>query len=473
MSPKPLSPKLRVIYGSSTKQAIRNFPISGWTMPQSFLRALAAIKEHAAVSNGALGVIPRDIAKAIAAAAASVKRGEHGKQFPVDVFQTGSGTSTNMNMNEVVAALASVFLERGSRSEPSREAKKDASRLAAARSKKTMKVHPNDHVNAGQSSNDVIPSALEIAAALRVRDALLPGLKRLQRALERKEKEFHSIIKTGRTHLMDAVPVRLGDEFRSYATLVGTVAGRLEAVMVPLCVLPLGGTAVGTGLNADPEFAKRVIARLAKETQLPLRQAEDELAVQSCPLALLALSVALKEVAVVLSKIAQDIRLMGSGPVSGLNELQLPELQAGSSIMPGKVNPVLCESVLQVAAWVIGADVTVTTAIAQCSNFELSTCYPLLASKLLSSIRLLANVATAFANKCISSIQANKKSIANRLARNPMLATALVSEIGYDAVTTIAKEAMESGKTVLEIALRRTKRSQKLLKKLLDPRGMV
>ncbi|MEK7136980.1 MAG: class II fumarate hydratase, partial [Patescibacteria group bacterium] len=410
---------------------MESFPISGWTMPQSFLRALALVKEHAAIVNGELGVIEGDIARALAIAAQEVKAGKHGKEFPVDVFQTGSGTSTNMNMNEVIASLAEeLLLGEGER------------RVRGVRgNRRNRGVHPNDHVNAGQSSNDVIPTSLQIAAALKVRDVLIPALMHLQSELRRKAKEFHPIVKTGRTHLMDAVPVRLGAEFESYATLLGSCTYEFEHVMKKLCILPLGGTAVGTGMNAHPEFAKRVIAKMAKETKLPFSEAADHCAAQSCPLACLSLSSALKQCAVALTKIANDIRLMASGPVAGLCELELPALQAGSSIMPGKVNPVLCESVLQVAAWVVGADATVTAAIAQGSNFELCTSYPLLASKILTSIRLLANASEAFAKKCIHGLKANKKVIAERLAHNPMLATALAPLIGYDAAANIAKEA--------------------------------
>jgi fumarate hydratase class II len=437
------------LYGPSTDLAMENFPISGWRMPPAFLRALALVKEHAAVVNGELGVIPRTHAQAIAEVAAAIKGGQHLDQFPVDVFQTGSGTSTNMNMNEVIATLAN------------------------QRARQKLTVHPNDHVNRSQSSNDVIPTALQISCALVVVDDLLPALTELREVCLQKAKEFHPIIKTSRTHLMDAVPVRLGDEFRSYARLLEGAILRVQEVTKLLVILPLGGTAAGTGLNAPAGFARKVISRIARETMLPLEEASDHIAVQSCPMALQALSSALKEVAVVLTKMAQDIRWMASGPIAGLSELRLPELQPGSSIMPGKVNPVLCESVLQVAAWVIGADATVTICTTQGSNFELHTCFPVLAAKLLSSLELLANVSQVFAERCVLGIKANERVMADLLAENSMLATALAPHIGYEAAAEIAREAVRTSASILEVAARRTKISKEKLRKLLDPKRMV
>jgi len=434
------------LYGSSTRKAIANFPISGWPMPSAFLTALALIKKHGAQVNGSLRQIPSVHAQAIAKAADSIASGKYLDQFPVDVFQTGSGTSTNMNMNEVIATLAS---------------------------SKSRAVHPNDHVNAGQSSNDVIPTAMQISAALQVRDALIPALDHLQQALERKATAYKGIIKTGRTHLMDAVPVRLGDEFGAFATLVGQSSKSVKAAIPRLCELPLGGTAAGTGLNAHPQFARRVIAKLSRSTGLPLKEAKDHIAAQSCPLAAVALSSALCEVAVALTKISSDIRLMGSGPVSGFNELQLPELQQGSSIMPGKVNPVLCESIEQVAAWVMAGDAMVSQIVSSGSRFELNTCYPILACKLLTSLMLLTNVSRLFADKCVKGITVNKKVIEERTARNPMLVTALAPRIGYDKAAAIAKEAAKTGDTILEVAKRNTKIAPSKLKKLLDPGRMV
>lgn len=463
------------LYGPETKKAMDNFPISGWTMPSEFLSALAMIKEHAAAVNGELGEIPKEIARAIEEAASELKEdllsssesqrdeSRGGKtsrrplqgrskrvldHFPVDVFQTGSGTSTNMNMNEVVATLA----VRGQGSGVS----------------KRMKIHPNDHVNRCQSSNDVIPTALHLSCALALRDGLLPALKVLRGALEGKVQEFHAVIKMGRTHLMEAVPMRLGDEFRSYATLLRSVTKNLELVTCELCSLPLGGTAAGTGVNAHPEFASRVIERLKKETKLPLKEAGDHIAAQSFPLALLELSSSLRQLALVLHKIANDIRL---GVM--LQELKLPELQKGSSAMPGKVNPVLCESVLQVSSWVVGADATIAHAVSESSNFELCTSLPLLAEKLLPSLRMLRNVCHTFADCCVAKITADKARIADRTCRSPMLATALVPHIGYDKASDIAEEAMEKGMTIYEIALKRTRMGEKTLKKILNPSSMV
>ena len=425
-------------------------------MPNEFIKTLAMIKEHAARVNGELKVIPKSHAVKIAKAAGSIKSGKHMDQFPVDVFQTGSGTSTNMNVNEVIAALAG-----------------GGKRSRGQRGQGGLEVHPNDHVNRCQSSNDVIPTAMQISSALKVRDELVPALENLISGLKKKAKEFHGVIKTGRTHTMDAVPVRLGDEFASYATILKSALDRVKDSAKLLNILPLGGTAAGTGINAHPRFAKLVIARLAKETKLPLKEAKDHIAAQSFPFASQALSSSLKEVAVTLNKIVNDIRLMASGPVAGLNELILPLLQPGSSIMPGKVNPVLCESVEQVVAWVIGADATVTYATASGSRFELNTCYPMLSSKLLVSIRLLTNVTSLFADKCVKGIKANKKVIEDRLARSSMLVTALAPKIGYDASAEIAKEAMRSGETILDVATKKTSIKKAELKKILDPSKMV
>ena len=429
------------LYGSSTEKAIKNFPVSGWAMPEDFLRALAIIKMYAAEVNGGLRQIPKGHAIKIARAAKQIASGKHMDQFPLDVFQTGSGTSTNMNMNEVIATLA--------------------------------KVHPNDHVNFGQSSNDVIPTALNISCALKVCNELLPTLLHLEKTFQIKAKEFHGIIKTGRTHNMDAVPVRLGDEFKSYATLISQARKRVEEAVRLSNDLPLGGTAAGTGLNAHPQFAKRVIAKIAKQTRLPFKEARDDVAAQSFPFAAQALSGSLREVAVVLHKIANDIRWMGSGPVAGLNEIKLPTLQPGSSIMPGKVNPVIPESVIQVAAHVIGADVSVGVWGAQGGVFELNTCTPFIANSLLTSIGLLTNVSKIFADKCVKGIKVNKKVIEGYVERNAMLVTALAPIIGYDEAAKIAKEAMKTGERIVDVAVRVTGMSKKKLEKILDPSRMV
>ena len=444
----------RPLYGSHTRKALENFPVSGWEMPSEFIRVLALIKEHAARVNGELREISKAHAQAIAAAASLIKKRKHLDQFPVDVFQTGSGTSTNMNMNEVIAGIVN-----GENNEKGEMGKG-----------KWELVHPNDHVNRGQSSNDIIPTAMQISVALEARDRLIPALTLLVKELSKKEKEFSSIIKIGRTHLMDAVPVRLGDEFQSYASLLVQAIHSVTQGIEMLSNLPLGGTAVGTGINAHPKFAGKVIAALAKETGLPLEETEDHIAAQSCPLAAKVMSSALAGVAIALTKMANDIRLMGSDCIG---ELILPALQAGSSIMPAKVNPVLCEGVEQVAIKVAGSDSIITQCLMQGSRFELNTCLPLIAEELLISIRLLTNVSHLFAEKCIRGIKANTKNIKDRLERSAMLATALAPEIGYEKAAEIAKEALKTGETILEVAARSTKIPLVKLKKLLNPNLMV
>lgn len=434
------------LYGKQTALAKKNFPISGWTMPQELLIALALIKKHSAMANGELNEISRGSARAISLAAQQVIAGKHADQFPVDVFQTGSGTSTNMNMNEVIASLAST---------------------------KTRLIHPNDDVNRCQSSNDTIPSAIQIACGLKIRDELLPALIELKKVLDKKAKEFHLIVKTARTHLMDAVPVRLGDEFAAYAALVERNINSLNRLQNDLCVLPLGGTAAGTGTNAHPRFAKITIAGMKKETHLALSEAKEHISAQSCPLVPLELSGALRTLGAALSKIANDIRWMSSGPTAGLNEIKLPALQPGSSIMPGKVNPVLCESVMQVSMYVQGADATVQAGVREGSAFEMNTAYPIIAQSLIMSLRLLTNVSNVFGKNCIAGIRANKDVIKSRNERNPMLATALAPVIGYDKASTIAKEAMKNNETILEVATRSTKISEKKLRKLLEPKKML
>lgn len=433
-------------YGKQTKLAMENFPISGWTVPFELLHALALIKEHAAIVNGELGEIPGGHAKAIARAAREVKDQKHHDQFPVDVFQTGSGTSTNMNMNEVLASLASTA---------------------------KRKVHPNDHVNRCQSSNDTIPSAIQIGAAMKVQYDLLPVLAQLRKDLTKKAREFRYVIKTARTHLMDAVPMYLGDEFAGYAALIAHSEQTLKEVLPKLCVLPLGGTAAGTGLNAHPRFTVRVYPRLKKETQLPLLEAPNHVAAQSCPLALLSLSSALRELATALTKIANDIRHMSSGPVAGLQELQLPTLQPGSSIMPGKVNPVLCESVLQVSMYVEGADATVQAGVKQGSQYELNTAYPVIAQSLFMSMRLITTVSEIFGEQYIRAVDANDHVLRAYTERNPMLVTALAPMIGYDAAAKIAKEAIEQEEPIVDVAMRHTGMPERKLRKLLDPKKMV
>jgi fumarate hydratase class II len=427
-------------FGPQTKKAIENFPVSGWPVSSHVIHAIALIKEHAALTNGELGSVDRYKAKKIAIAASKIQKGKMSGEFPVDVFQTGSGTSTHMNVNEVIASLAG------------------------------RDVHPNDDVNCGQSTNDVFPSAIAIACALRLRDGLIPVLRNFQKELTKKSKQFNAITKTGRTHLQDAVPMKLGDEFTGYAALIDHALSQLTSAQKDLCVIPLGGTAVGTGLNAHPKLATKTITRLKKATKLPLKKSNNHFAAQSCPVTFLALSSALCETAVVLSKIANDIRMMGS---TQYGELSLPELQPGSSIMPGKVNPVLCESVMQVSQYCLGADTSVRLALSNSSHFELNTSLPLLSQSLLVPINLLTNVTNAFSAKCVSKIKANKKTIEEHTAKNPILVTALAPRIGYDKAAKIAKEAVKTGKPIVEVAAARTKIDKATLKKLLDPSKMA
>jgi fumarate hydratase class II len=409
------------LWGGETTKAIGNFPISGETVPVGVVRWLAQIKGAAARVNGELDLLDPDVAERIAAAADRVANGEFDDQFPIDVFQTGSGTSTNMNANEVIASLAG-----------------DGA-------------HPNDHVNMGQSSNDVFPSAVHLAALDQATNDLLPALEQLQASFARKAEEFAEIVKTGRTHLMDAVPVTLGQEFSGYAAQVRLGARRVRNALPQVAQIPLGGTATGTGLNTHEHFAERVRARLTETTGLEIRAPEDPFEAQGNRDALVELSGALKVVAVSLTKIANDLALMGSGPRAGIGELLLPELQKGSSIMPGKVNPVIPEVVLQVAAQVIGNDAAVTIGGLQ-GNFELNVRVPVIARNLLESIRLLAATARAFAEKCVDGIQANEEGCHRSAEATLAAATALNPYIGYDKATEIVKEAGASGRMLREVA---------------------
>ena len=412
----------KTLYGGETKKAVDNFPISGETVPPSVIHWLGRIKGAAARANAELGKLDPKLADAIAGAADAVAQGKHDDQFPIDVFQTGSGTSSNMNANEVIAKLAG-----GS-------------------------VHPNDHVNMGQSSNDVFPSAVHLAALDEATNTLLPALKGLERSLSRKAKRFDNVVKAGRTHLMDAVPVTLGQEFAGYAAQVRLGQERVEAALVHVRQVPLGGTATGTGLNTHPKFAERVRKLLTKETKLKVQAPADPFEAQGNRDALVELSGALKVVAVSLTKIAQDVALMGSGPRAGIGELYLPELQKGSSIMPGKVNPVMPEVVLQVAAQVIGNDTAITVGGLQ-GQFELNVRVPLLARNLLGSIHLLSTASVAFADKCIDGITVNKEGTQRSAEATLAVATALNEHIGYDRATTIVKKAADSGRTLRDVAL--------------------
>ena len=419
-------------YGAQTQRAIENFPISGLTFQPVFIKAVALIKKHAAQVNQELGILPLDLSKAIMQAAQEVIDDTFDDQFKVDVFQTGSGTSTNMNVNEVIAGRANEIITGniGGKSP----------------------VHPNDHVNLGQSSNDVIPSAIHIAALTSIKNQLIPSLRKLHQSLKNKADEFKDVAKIGRTHLQDAVPVTLGQEFSGYARQVELGIERLQSTEPRLAELALGGTAVGTGMNTHPEFARRVIALIAQETGCPFVEAKNHFEAQASQDAAVEASGALKTVAVSLIKVANDIRWLASGPRCGIGEILLPDLQPGSSIMPGKVNPVMPEVLLQVAAQVIGNDAAITIG-GQAGNFELNTMLPLIAYNLLQSIEILASAVKVFTEKCVDGITANKEKCASTVDKSIALVTPLVPIIGYDKAAAIAKEARETGKTIREIAL--------------------
>ncbi len=438
------------LWGASTQRAILNFPISGIRFPRRFIQALGLIKRAAAETNKELGLLDPKIADAIAQAAQEVADGRWDDHFPVDVFQTGSGTSTNMNANEVIANRASEILggRRGARL-----------------------VHPNDHVNLGQSSNDVIPTAIHLSALLAIKEELVPALTGLEKALRAKAEEFWPIIKTGRTHLMDATPIRLGQEFLGYAGQVERGLRRLRHAEEELSELALGGTAVGTGVNTHPEFARRAIARLSAWTGLNLRETDNHFQAQSAMDGAVEASGVLRTTAISLIKIANDIRWMGSGPRAGLGELLLPEVQPGSSIMPGKVNPVIPESLIQVCAQVIGNDTAVMLG-GQWGFFELNTMMPLIGYNLLQSISLLANATRNFTEKCVVGLKATERG-PELVEKGLMLATALAPVIGYDAAAAIAKEAARTGRTIREVARERTGLSEDELNRILDPARMV
>ena len=410
------------LWGGETTKAVENFKISGERVPAAVIHWLGRIKAAAARTNAELGLLDDDLAERIAAAADEVAEGRRDDQFPIDVFQTGSGTSSNMNANEVIAALAGEG------------------------------VHPNDHVNMGQSSNDVFPSAVHLAALSEATEKLLPALDRLAASLSAKAEEFADLVKAGRTHLMDAVPVTLGQEFGGYAAQIRLGRDRVSDALPRVAQVPLGGTAVGTGLNTHPDFAAGVRARLSEATRLPVEPPADPFEAQANRDALVELSGALKVVAVSLTKIAHDLALMGSGPRTGLREISLPELQKGSSIMPGKVNPVIPEVVLQVAAQVIGNDAAITVAGMQ-GQFELNVRVPLIARNILQSIQLLSNATTALAEKCVDGIEPNREVLQHNAESTPAIVTALNPYIGYDRATEIVKEAQESGRTIREVAL--------------------
>ena len=434
-------------YGAQTQRAVENFVISGLRFPRAFIKALGLIKKHAARVNRDLGLLDPKLADVIISAAQEVAAGDRDEQFVVDVFQTGSGTSTHMNANEVIAG-------RGNE------------RLTGKRGGKSP-VHPNDHVNMGQSSNDVIPSAIHIAAMTEIRDHLRPSLELLARALKERAEAFGNVRKIGRTHLQDAVPINLGQEFGGYAKQVELGIARIAAVEPRLCELALGGTAVGTGLNTHPEFASKVIAGISEETGCPFKEAANHFEAQSAQDAAVELSGVLKTIAVSLTKIANDIRWLSSGPRCGLGEIDVPSLQPGSSIMPGKVNPVIPEMVVQVAAQVMGNDAAVTLG-GQAGNFELNVMLPLVAYNLLQSIALLGAAVMALAEKCVQGVQANGEKCRANLEWSLALATAFVPAIGYDKAASLAKEAYDTNKTIREVAVQRRVLPEKEIQRILD-----
>jgi fumarate hydratase class II len=441
-----------VLYGAQTQRAVENFPISNLRFPREFIRAIGLVKLAAARANMDLGLIDRKIGTAVTAAAQEVADGKLDKHFVVDIFQTGSGTSTNMNANEVISNRAIQMLG------------------GVIGSKKP--VHPNDHVNMGQSSNDVIPTAINLAALESIERSLIPALRKLQKTLAVKAEEFDSIVKIGRTHLQDATPIRLGQEFGGYARQAQLAVRRLEKLRDTMSELPLGGTAVGTGINTHPKFPSRAIHHLSKLTGLKFREAENHFEAQSAKDAIVEASGALKTIAVSLTKVANDIRWLASGPRCGIGEIILPETQPGSSIMPGKVNPVIAESLLMAAAQVIGNDLTVTIG-GQAGIFELNVMMPVMAHNVLESIRLLAASAVNLSDRCISGIQANQERCNEMIEKSLAMCTALAPEIGYDAAAAIAKEAYRTGKTVREIALRKKIMPSKRLNEILDPMRMT
>ncbi|CAM3870250.1 class II fumarate hydratase [Nocardiopsis rhodophaea] len=413
---------------AQTQRAVENFPISGQGLESAHIAALGHIKAAAAKVNAELGVVPDRLAKAIREAALEVAEGKWDDHFPIDVFQTGSGTSSNMNTNEVVATLASARLGED--------------------------VHPNDHVNASQSSNDVFPSSIHIAATAAVVNELIPALRHLEGEFTRKSVEFSTVVKSGRTHLMDATPVTLGQEFAGYAAQVRYGVERLQAVLPRVAELPLGGTAVGTGINTPEGFSERVIAEIANATGLPLTEARDHFEAQGARDGLVELSGQLRTIAVSFAKFANDIRWMGSGPRTGLQEIFLPDLQPGSSIMPGKVNPVLCEAMLQVSSQVVGNDAAVAFGGAS-GNFELNVQLPLIARNVLESVRLLANVSRVFADRCVAGIEANEERCREYAESSPSIVTPLNRYIGYEEAAKVAKQALADRKTIREVVLER------------------
>ncbi len=440
------------LYGASTQRAVLNFPVSGYRFSRPFIRALGLIKWSAAQANHDLGLLDANRSALIAQAAEEVIEGKLDEHFPLDIFQTGSGTSTNTNANEVIANRCA---QLAGKAVGSREL-----------------VHPNDHVNMGQSSNDVIPSAIHISAAEQLKNCLVPALEKLRDALDEQAQEFWDIIKIGRTHLMDATPVRLGQEFAGYAQQIAYGKARAEKAIEVLRELALGGTAVGTGLNRHVDLPKKIMPHLEQRTGIAFSEATNHFEAQGSKDAVVEASGQLKTIATSLFKIANDIRLLGSGPRCGIGEIRLPATQPGSSIMPGKVNPVMCESVMMVCAEVFGNDTCITWANAN-GNLELNVMMPVMAHALLESIRLLANVCDMFADKCVRGIEANKERCAELVELSMSMVTSLAPKIGYDRAADIAKESVKTGKTVRELCREKKVLPEAELERALDPIAMT
>jgi fumarate hydratase, class II len=440
------------LYGATTQRAVENFPVSGIPVSRDFIRILSVIKATCAEVNSKLGKLDAKLAASIVAACEEIERGKYDAHFPIDVFQTGSGTSTNMNFNEVAANVANLALG------------------SAVGSKKP--VHPNDHVNQGQSSNDIIPTAIHVTAAVMITERLVPALKGLRATLQKKSVEFSSIVKTGRTHLQDATPILLGQEFSGYENQVKKSIERIERALPGLFELAVGGTAVGTGINTDAQFGKHVSESLAKKLKVPFREAENHFEAQASKDACVEMSGALKTTAVALTKIANDFRWLASGPRCGFGEILLPPVQPGSSIMPGKVNPVISESLLQVCAQVMGNDLAITLG-GQSGSFELNVMMPLISHNLLQSVHILANGVKLFNSKCAEGVGANVARINETVERSLMLATPLAPVVGYDKAAEISKKAFLENKTVRQVALETLDLSKEQLSEILDPAKMV
>jgi fumarate hydratase class II len=448
----PVKVPKEAYYGAQTQRAIENFPISGWRFQRELIYALGLVKYGAAKVNSELGLLKAQMAGAIQKASDEVMGGKWDAEFVVDIFQTGSGTSTHMNANELIANRANEIL--------------------GGRKGIYQPIHPNDHVNLGQSSNDVFPSCIHIASMILLRERLLPALEGLQKALRKKEKEFHPVLKIGRTHLQDATPIRLGQEFGGYAQQVASGIRRIRNAIESLSELPLGGTAVGTGINTHPLFAKKVISIIKRKTGYPFREAVNHFEAQGAKDASVEMSGALKTAAVSLMKMANDIRWLGSGPRCGIGEVRLPETQPGSSIMPGKVNPVIPESLIQVCAQVIGSDAAITLG-GLSGNFELNVMMPLIAHNLLQSIHLLANGVDNFSRRCIEGLEADRERCEEMIEKSLALATALTPKIGYDEAARVAKKAYDHRKTIRQVVEEERILSGEELNRRLDPRSMI